>query len=92
MAKNNFGKLYLYYWVVDDKLPRGNYKSLHKMNNNVDNGYKFKEFEDIILHNIDYFSQIYGNNKMDYTSLLQYKIFLTHSMLNSHTVSDTSSY
>ena len=39
-------------------------------NYKVDNGYKFKGFEDInIPHNIDYFFQIYGNNKMGYTSL-----------------------
>ena len=65
-------------------------KSLHKMNNNVDNVYKFRGSRIIILHNIDYFFQIYGNNKMDYTSLSQYKISLTHSILKRHTVLDTS--
>ena len=45
------------------KLPRGTIKSLQKMNNKVDKGYRFKGFEDIILHNIDYFFQIYDNNK-----------------------------
>ena len=58
-------------------------------NNNVDNSYRFKGCKDIILHHIDYFFQIYGNNKKDYTSLSQYKISLTHSMLNRHTVLDT---
>ena len=33
------------------------------MNNKVDNCYKFKGFEDPILHDIDCFFQVYGNNK-----------------------------
>ena len=52
------------------------------MNNKVDNGYKFKGFEDIIIHNIDYFFQIYDNNK--WTILAYHNIFTAElKMINA---------